>query len=135
MNIAKLVQELEAKFHDNKNGYNHQRATAEEMKALRKEYLSTLTEVKNMNFQFFKEIHPSALKVGDLVMGQGFTGKVEKVSVFSNDDLPCYVAYVSYVAGDVSLYKWFGATACNGCATSPLAKIQGNERAKWHVVE
>lgn len=80
-------------------------------------------------------VQPGGIKVGDMLWGYGFVGKVEKIEVVNQKyELPIYIAAMSYVRGDLSNYKFLRGNICNGCFCGDLAKFQGNNRATWRKV-
>ena len=80
-----------------------------------------------------EKIHPSEMKVGDLMHQEGNIFKITEIKVFTRDDpkYPVYQAIGTYVGGSLSIYKTFTQIVCNGCARSHFTYKQGNAKAIW----
>ena len=89
-------------------------------------------EVEYGTDYIYELINPSEIRIGDCMMQEGCIFEVTQVEVFEQkDDIPCYVVTGLYVAGSLSMYKWFLRDMQNGCAKSHYTSKQGNARASW----
>ena len=106
-------------------------------KAKTKAYITSLIEVDRTD-EKNEFIKPDQMQIGDHMVQHGCVYQIEEIKIiprqetgYSGMDIPGYIALGTYVSGDLSMYKWFLASAENGCAKDHRTSQQGNARATW----
>jgi hypothetical protein len=108
-------------------------------KAKTKAYLNSLIAVDRADDEELETIQPDQMQVGDHMVQHGCVYQIEEIKIIPREetsymvasDIPSYIALGTYVSGDLSMYKWFLASAENGCAKDHRTSQQGNARATW----
>lgn len=112
------------------------------LKQVRQDYVQYFMNIKEVDFSNGERtvLHPSEIKEGDHIIGQGFTIKVTEIKVFqprpeSKTQLPVYQIIGTYVSGELSYYKFMCKQTACGCTYTHFAVIQGNENARWTRID
>lgn len=93
----------------------------------------TVTEAVEMGTWETISVDPETLKEGDHLMSHGFVGKIDQIRVVKRaNELHCYCIYLTYVEGDLNMFKYFIESINNGCDKGYRAYAQGNKLAEWH---
>ena len=103
-------------------------------KAKTKAYIASLIEVDRTD-EKNEFIKPDQMQIGDHMVQHGCVYQIEEIKIIPQEwtetGIPSYIALGTYVSGDLSMYKWFLASAENGCAKDHRTSQQGNARATW----
>lgn len=81
-----------------------------------------------------ESVSPEDIRVGDLLAVHGFIGKVVAVRASNLREKACYEFALSYVRGNLGMFRWFLGSICNGCLTGDLASVQGNSLRRFYRV-
>ena len=126
--MTNRMNELETLIADNaSNGWQVLFPLKAEYSKLKCEQLSEVCIPKNWRHI---KVKPDTLLVGDMLIKHGFVSKIVSINVI--DGVFCIDA--DYVAGDLSLYKYFISNINNGCDRGHLSYHQGNELANWFKI-
>lgn len=85
------------------------------------------------------KIHPSEIKIGDVIAQHGAFIKVQEISVHEEKDcLPVYVMSGGFSGGNREMFDYFRGFISSGIKCGSRCKyssVQGNELAYWEQVE